>query len=87
MGWLRGCGCEVLEYPLHRREGGASWDSTRTLLVECRQLLQQTRGCFVDPGRGGGACCVGARRANLVCLLHTSWELWHHPAIGPVDDS
>lgn len=24
---------------------------------------------------------------TLVCLLHTSWELWHHPAIGPVDDS
>ena len=23
---------------------------------------------------------------TLVCLLHTSWELWHHPAIGPVDD-
>ena len=24
---------------------------------------------------------------TLICLLHTSWELWHHPAIGPVDDS
>ena len=24
---------------------------------------------------------------TVVCLLHTSWELWHHPAIGPVDDS
>ncbi|WP_370587293.1 low temperature requirement protein A [Yimella sp. cx-51] len=24
---------------------------------------------------------------TLVCLLHTSWELWHHPAIGPVGDS
>ena len=24
---------------------------------------------------------------TLVCFLHTSWELWRHPAIGPVDDS
>ncbi|WP_253878120.1 low temperature requirement protein A [Promicromonospora umidemergens] len=23
----------------------------------------------------------------LVCLLQTSWELWRHPAIGPVDSS
>ncbi|GAA3671623.1 hypothetical protein GCM10022376_09150 [Yimella lutea] len=24
---------------------------------------------------------------TFVCLLHTSWELWHHPAIGPGGDS
>ncbi|WP_345770813.1 low temperature requirement protein A [Yimella sp. NH-Cas1] len=24
---------------------------------------------------------------TLVCFLHTSWELWHHPAIGPGGDS
>lgn len=24
---------------------------------------------------------------TLVSLLHTSWELWHHPATGPVGDS
>ncbi|NJC24508.1 low temperature requirement protein LtrA [Arthrobacter pigmenti] len=24
---------------------------------------------------------------TLICVLQTSWELWRHPAIGPVDNS
>lgn len=36
---------------------------------------------FARESRG---VCAGL---TLVCLLQTSWELWRHPKIGPVDSS
>ncbi|MFJ8029926.1 low temperature requirement protein A [Streptomyces sp. NPDC096032] len=61
------------------------WRDHHQLAVD--RLLAALGAAAVIPVAGVAPALAALAGLTLICLLQTSWELWRHPVIGPVDSS